>query len=180
MRALVDQKVSNPLRIPFSPWDYRINGSFLCSTFQKTTKHMDLLSVVSSGIKLPNAQSIGVVLVLHAVSVLLTLIVPGPPFKGSPLKNNRPSIIYKMNGLRVQLLAILLFIACSNWGLGLYDISIIYNNYGAVLTTTVIYSFIFSTVLFVRAKYWIPKVLYFTQYSHCDRKNVITLATIQS
>jgi protein-S-isoprenylcysteine O-methyltransferase Ste14 len=118
---------------------------------------MDLLSVIQTGFSLPNTASVAIMTAVVVSTVILTLIVPGPRFKGAPLKNNRPSIIYKLNGLRVQILSIILYILGSSWVLNLYPITIIYDNYGPLLTTTLFYSFILSAILYVRAIFFIPK-----------------------
>jgi hypothetical protein len=118
---------------------------------------MDVLSVLLGGIRPPNATSISIIVILNTVAIILSLVVPGPLFKGAPLKN-KPAILYKMNGLAVNLLAILLFIVGSNYVLGLYNITIIYDNYGALLTTSFIYAVLLNTFLYLRATFFIPKV----------------------
>jgi hypothetical protein len=136
---------------------------------------MDVLSVLSGGIRPPNATSIIIIAVLNTVAVILSLVVPGPLFKGAPLKNNKPSILYKMNGLAVNLIAILLFIVGSNYVLGLYKITIIYDNYGALLSTSLIYAVLLNTFLYLRATFFIPKVCSSFSHSHF-RQNKTTRA----
>ncbi|KAL0477923.1 delta(14)-sterol reductase [Acrasis kona] len=119
---------------------------------------MDLLQVVSAGISAPTFQSVNILAAVLSYCVISTLAIPGPYFLGAPLKDNRPRVTYVLNGLRAHILAMILYIVGSDYCLNLYKATIIYDNYGPLLTTTVLWAFLFSAFLYLRAKFVIPKV----------------------
>jgi len=119
---------------------------------------MDLVQVLTAGISIPTLQSVNILAAVLAYSVVASLIIPGPYFLGAPLKDNRPRVNYRLNGLRVHILAMILYVVGSDYGLNLYRATIIHDNYGALLTTTVVWAFLFSAYLYVRATFMIPKI----------------------
>jgi len=84
-----------------------------------------------------------------------SILLPGERFQGAPLKDGSRRT-YTLNGLLVQLLAMVGYVVGSEFVLGLWRSTIIYEHYGALLTTTLAWSFVLSTYLYVRAKF-LPK-----------------------
>ncbi|KAL9644401.1 hypothetical protein ABK040_013630 [Willaertia magna] len=128
---------------------------------------LDILSVFSS-IKLPSITTIIIYITMLIYSVIATIIIPGKRKPGATLKNNTV-IHYKLNGLNVVLLSILIFtILCylplnisttnpTNNTISVPIYTYITHHIGELIITTLIFSLFFCTFLFLRATFYIPK-----------------------
>lgn len=113
---------------------------------------MDLKSIASYGIPLPNAESICIFGGILGFLAIGGVVVPGEQIKGTPLKKPAPTgekrYIYKINGLRLWLLSIVAYLFGA-YILNLYRATIILDNYGPLLSTATLFSIGFSLYLHV-------------------------------
>jgi hypothetical protein len=116
---------------------------------------MDLRSVFLSGFRVPDVQSIAIMAGVVAYSVIATIVLPGPYLKGAVLKDGK-QLSYKLNGSYVHLSAVLLYVLAT-FGLNLFPATIIYNHYGPLLTTTLLFSVGLTLFLYLRSLFWLPK-----------------------
>jgi delta14-sterol reductase len=122
---------------------------------ERERNRMDLKEIYNIEIRRPDLESIIIFASVIVYSVIATIILPGEYVLGAVLKNGQ-RIPYKVNGLRVYLLAIVLFIVGSYY-FDLFPARILHDHYGALLSTDVLFTLIFSLFLYLRAFFWIPK-----------------------
>eukprot|EP01104_Vermistella_antarctica_P005376 TRINITY_DN158_c0_g1_i2.p1 TRINITY_DN158_c0_g1~~TRINITY_DN158_c0_g1_i2.p1 ORF type:complete len:406 (-),score=68.17 TRINITY_DN158_c0_g1_i2:91-1308(-) len=82
------------------------------------------------------------------VQVTATRLIPGYDHKGVPLLDGTVQM-YKINGLQVCLALIAVFYVAS-YRYGLFSAGIVYDNFGPLLYTVNVYSFLLSTVLYLK------------------------------
>jgi delta14-sterol reductase len=116
---------------------------------------MDIISILSHGIVLPNKQSILIFSSIVTHCVLSTILIPTNSFiKGAKLKDGT-QLTYKLNGTWVHLSGVIVYLLLSVV-FGFYPLSIIYDHYGALLTTSILFSALLSAFLYLRTLVWIP------------------------
>jgi len=115
---------------------------------------MDLISVAKSGIRAPDYESIVIFSSIVLYSVIATIVIPGKWFLGAKLKDGK-QLPYKLNGTWVHLSAIVLFVLAS-FVFKLFNATILYDHYGALLTTDLLFTVGLTLFLYVRSLVWIP------------------------
>ncbi len=100
----------------------------------------------------PSASAAAIVLVFVVVEILLLQGLPGKVFEG-PITptDNRPR--YKLNGVAAWFITLALFFGCS-YGLHLFDAGIVWNHFGEILATLVLFALIFCVFLYFKGRYW--------------------------
>lgn len=111
---------------------------------------MDLQTLFTSRPELPNITSIIIFFSVIAYAVLGTIFLPGKKVKGALLKDGT-RIEYTMNGMVVHFVGVTLYFVLSNVGLGLYSATIVLDHFSSLLSTAIIWSFVFTTILIVKA-----------------------------
>jgi 7-dehydrocholesterol reductase len=100
----------------------------------------------------PSAPAAAIVLVFVAVEIFLLQGLPGKVFEG-PITpaGNRPR--YKLNGVAAWLITLALFFICS-YGLRLFNAGIVWDRFGEILATLVLFALIFCLLLYFKGRYW--------------------------
>eukprot|EP00761_Pharyngomonas_kirbyi_P004837 gb/GECH01004842.1/.p1 GENE.gb/GECH01004842.1/~~gb/GECH01004842.1/.p1 ORF type:complete len:392 (+),score=77.89 gb/GECH01004842.1/:1-1176(+) len=129
---------------------------------------MDLQTIASNGIPMPNLPSITIFTSIIIFLAVGGIIVPGPYIPGTPLKNKKSKttksssnsnsstnseqierLWYKINGLRLWILSIIAYL-CGAYIFKLYNATIIYDHYGPLLSTATLFSFLLSIYLYIQ------------------------------
>ena len=79
-----------------------------------------------------------------------TIVLPGKYVPGAQLKDGT-RIKYKLNGLLVHFVAMLLYIMFSNLGFGYFDGRIVWRNFTGIAGFAMIFSLFFATFLYIKA-----------------------------
>lgn len=121
---------------------------------------MDLQQLVhhlqTKGLPRPTLTSITIYALFVIYSVIACIVIPGKRVYGVQLRD-KSRILYKMNGLRMLTVGIILFLAGSYFGL--YPAEILIDHFGELLITALVFSVVASLFLYFRALWWIPKVI---------------------
>ncbi len=104
----------------------------------------------------PTVTSIQIAFIIITYCVIATLLIPGKWVQGAALPDNS-RISYKMNGFSVQFWGMVGFTVGGL--LGWYRLAIVVEHYKALIMTLLLFSAIFSLFLYLRAAYFIDKVL---------------------
>ena len=100
----------------------------------------------------PSPESLVILLVFSVLEVLLLKWLPGKSFEGPVTPaGNRPS--YKLNGVAAWLVTLALFFGGS-YGLKLFKAGIVWDHFGEILATLVLFAFIFCVGLYFKGRYW--------------------------
>ena len=100
----------------------------------------------------PSATAVEIVGSFALIELLLLKVLPGKIFEGPVTPaGNRPR--YKLNGVAAWLVTHGLFFACS-YGLGLFDAGIVWDHFGEILATLVLFALVFCLFLYFKGKYW--------------------------
>ena len=99
----------------------------------------------------PSTQAAEIILVFVAVEVILLLGLPGKVFEG-PItpSGNRPR--YKLNGVPAWFITLALFLGCS-FGLHLFNAGIVWDHFGEILATLVLFALVFCLFLYFKGRY---------------------------
>jgi 7-dehydrocholesterol reductase len=100
----------------------------------------------------PSLAAAKILLVFVALQVVLLEWLPGKTFDG-PITptGNRPR--YKLNGTAAWLVTHALFFA-SSYGLGLFNAGMVWDHFGAILSTLVAFALLFCLFLYFKGRYW--------------------------
>ncbi len=100
----------------------------------------------------PSRQAVAMVLVFVAFEAVLLRWLPGKSFEG-PITpaGSRPR--YKLNGVAAWLVTLGAFFGCSS-GLGLFSAGIVYDHFGSLLITLVVFALLFCLFLYFKGCYW--------------------------
>lgn len=100
----------------------------------------------------PSIAAAKIVLVFAVLEALLLQWLPGKDFYG-PITpaGNRPR--YKLNGIAAWFVTHALFFGCS-YGLGLFDAGIVWDRFGSILITLVLFALVFCLFLYVKGRAW--------------------------
>nr|CAG4713488.1 unnamed protein product [Naegleria fowleri] len=120
---------------------------------------LDVVSMLTNFHFYPSMESILIYMSAVVFCVLATLILPGKREPGAPLKDGS-RVLYKTNGLSVILASILVYglLCYYNFqvkGEAIY--TFICNRFGELLTVSLVWSIILTTILYIRGAFFIPE-----------------------
>ncbi|MGD0750759.1 MAG: 7-dehydrocholesterol reductase [Anaerolineales bacterium] len=93
-----------------------------------------------------------IILIFVAVEVILLQGLPGKVFEGSITPSgNRPR--YKLNGVPAWFISLALFLGCS-FGLHFFNAGIVWDHFGEILATLVLFALVFYLFLYFKGRYW--------------------------
>jgi 7-dehydrocholesterol reductase len=100
----------------------------------------------------PNASAAAIILVFVLLQAVLLLWLPGKTFEG-PITpaGNRPR--YTLNGIPAWFVTHALFFGCA-YGLHLFNAGIVWDHFGAILATLVLFALLFCLFLYCKGRYW--------------------------
>ena len=100
----------------------------------------------------PSLSAAGIVLVFILLETILLQWLPGQVFEG-PITpaGSRPR--YKLNGLLAWLITHALFLAGS-FGLHLFNAGIVWDHFGGILATLVLFALLFCLYLYFKGRFW--------------------------
>ncbi len=100
----------------------------------------------------PTVDAAMIVVVYAVLQGVLLQWLPGEPFEG-PItpSGNRPH--YKLNGVAAWFVTHGLFFGCS-YGLHWFNAGIVWDHFGAMLATLVLFALVFCLFLYVKGVYW--------------------------
>jgi 7-dehydrocholesterol reductase len=100
----------------------------------------------------PSLTAAGIVLIFVLVELILLLGLPGKTFEG-PItpSGNRPR--YKLNGVAAWFVTHALFFGCS-FGLRLFKAGILWEAFGEMLATLVLFALVFCLLLYFKGRWW--------------------------
>lgn len=100
----------------------------------------------------PSLSAAALVLVFVVLEGILLIWLPGKTFEG-PLTpaGSRPH--YKLNGVPAWLVTHALFLGCS-FGLGLFNAGIVWDHFGEIIATLVLFALIFCLFLYCKGRWW--------------------------
>jgi len=100
----------------------------------------------------PSADAVLIVGMFVALQVILLQGLPGPTFEGPVTPTgNRPR--YRLNGVAAWAITHALFFGCS-YGLGLFNAGIVWDHFGEILATLVLFALAFCLFLYVKGRLW--------------------------
>ncbi len=146
--------------ILFTPWIvflvWLVNVHFLGSLtlfFDAIVKNgfFETVWTVWKPIFFGNKISWSIFLCFSGFQIALMLLVPGKPFYG-PITPMGNVPIYKKNGFSCFLITLATF-GIASYGLKLFSPSIVYDHFGALLSTLNIFSLIFCLFLYLKGRY---------------------------
>jgi 7-dehydrocholesterol reductase len=100
----------------------------------------------------PSASAAAMILVFAVLEGILLQWLPGEMFEG-PITPTGKRPRYKLNGIPAWVITHALFLGCS-YGLGLFTAGIIWDHFGEILATLVLFALIFCVFLYVKGRYW--------------------------
>jgi 7-dehydrocholesterol reductase len=100
----------------------------------------------------PSLRAALIVVIFMVVEILLLKLLPGSLYEG-PVTPAGVRPRYKLNGLAAWLLTHLLFFGCS-FGLHLFNAAVIWDHFGEILSTLVLFAFIFCLFLYFKGRFW--------------------------
>jgi 7-dehydrocholesterol reductase len=100
----------------------------------------------------PSLNAITIILVFVVLQVVLLQALPGKIFAG-PITpaGSRPR--YKLNGVSAWLITLALFLGCV-FGLHLFTGGIVWDHFGEILATLVLFALVFCLGLYFKGRYW--------------------------
>jgi 7-dehydrocholesterol reductase len=100
----------------------------------------------------PSLSAAAIVFAFVVVQVILLQWLPGKVFEGpfTPA-GERPR--YKLNGVPAWFVTHALFLGCS-YGLHLFNAGIVWDHFGEILATLVLFALIFCLFLYFKGRYW--------------------------
>ena len=100
----------------------------------------------------PGMPAVEMIAIFVALQAVLLQGLPGKDFYG-PITpaGNRPR--YKLNGIAAWLVTHALFFGCS-FGLGLFSAGIVWDRFGQMLITLVLFALLFCLFLYVKGRMW--------------------------
>lgn len=110
--------------------------------------HKPLATLAAALVK-PSRYSIQLLVAFAVWQLLLMRIVPGKEYRG-PVTPSGNVPVYKANGLQCFFITVFGFLLCSDYGLGLYPATIIYDHYAEMISTMCIFSFMFCAMLNIK------------------------------
>ena len=99
----------------------------------------------------PSLPAAAIVLVFLAVELALLQWLPGKIFEG-PITPTGSRPRYKLNGILAWLVTHALFFGCS-FGLHLFNAGIVWDHFGEILSTLVLFALIFCLFLYFKGRY---------------------------
>ena len=100
----------------------------------------------------PSKSAAAIILVFVVLQGMLLQWLPGAIFEGPITPNgNRPR--YKLNGVAAWFVTHALFFGCS-FGLHLFNAGIVWDHFGEILATLVLFALIFCVFLYFKGRYW--------------------------
>ena len=120
---------------------------------------LDVITMLTNLNLKPSTESIIIYLSAVLFSVIGTLLIPGKWVPGAPLKDNS-RVYYKTNGLLVVLVGSLIYgaLCYTNFqfaGQAIY--TLICNSFGELLTVSLVFSILLTTLLYLRGLFIIPE-----------------------
>ena len=100
----------------------------------------------------PSASAATMVLVFVVLEGILLQWLPGKVFEG-PITPTGSCPRYKLNGVAAWFITLTLFFVCS-FGLRLFKPGIIWDHFGEILATLILFALIFCVGLYFKGKYW--------------------------
>lgn len=100
----------------------------------------------------PSTSAAGIVLIFAVFEALLLQWLPGKNYEG-PITptGNRPR--YKLNGIAAWFITHVLFLSCT-FGLHLFKAGIVWDHFGEILATLVLFAMLFCLFLYFKGRYW--------------------------
>ncbi len=100
----------------------------------------------------PSASAAAIVLTFLVLEVILLQWLPGKIFEG-PITPTGSRPRYKLNGVLAWLVTHALFFGCS-FGLHLFKAGIVWDHFGEILATLVLFALIFCLLLYFKGRFW--------------------------
>jgi 7-dehydrocholesterol reductase len=100
----------------------------------------------------PSASAVTIVLVFAVFEVILLQGLPGKAFEG-PITPSGARPRYKLNGIAAWFVTHALFFGCS-FGLHLFKAGIVWDHFGEILATLVLFALVFCLFLYFKGRYW--------------------------
>jgi 7-dehydrocholesterol reductase len=100
----------------------------------------------------PSLDSVTIVLVFVVLQIILLQWLPGKTFEG-PITPAGTRPRYKLNGVAAWFVSLVLFLGCS-FGFHLFKAGIIWDHFGEILATLVIFALIFCLFLYFKGRNW--------------------------
>jgi 7-dehydrocholesterol reductase len=100
----------------------------------------------------PSLSAVAIVLVFIVFETILLQWLPGKIFEG-PITPTGSRPRYKLNGVPAWFITHALFFGCT-FGLHFFNAGIIWDRFGEILATLVLFALIFCIFLYIRGRYW--------------------------
>lgn len=128
-----------------------VNNGSLIHVFKSVATNP--ITTISNAYHPPSWYTIKLLLSFAAYQLALLRLVPGKEFIG-PVSPKGVQPVYTANGFQCFLISIFSFLLFSDLGFGWYKPTVVYDNYGEIMTALTISSLFFCFLLWVKGLYY--------------------------